>query len=43
MVYNQVQIDSDRWIIVPNTTKEKARLLRVIGAMLHVKMDINVI
>jgi hypothetical protein len=39
MVYNQVQIDNDRWIIVPNTTKEKVKLLRVIGAMLHVKMD----
>ena len=38
MVYNQVQIDNDRWIIVPNTTKEKVKLLRVIGAMLHVKM-----
>lgn len=43
MVYNQVQIDNDRWIIVPNTTKEKVKLLRVIGAMLHIKMDINVI
>lgn len=43
MVYNQVQIDSDRWIIVPNTTKEKVKLLRVVGAMLHIKMDINVI
>lgn len=43
MVYNQVQIDNDRWIIVPNTTKEKVKLLRVIGAMLHVKMDIYVI
>ena len=43
MVYNQVQIDNDRWINVPNTTKEKVKLLRVIGAMLHVKMDINVI
>lgn len=40
---NQVQVDSDRWIIVPNTTKDKVKLLRVIGAMLHIKMDINVI
>ena len=40
---NQVQVDSDRWIIVPNTTREKVKLLRVIGAMLHVKMEINVI
>lgn len=43
MVYNQIQIDSDRWIIVPNSTKEKVKLLRVIGAMLHIKMDINII
>ena len=40
---NQVQVDSDRWIIVPNTTRDKVKLLRVIGAMLHVKMEINVI
>lgn len=40
---NQVQVDSDRWIIIPNTTKDKVKLLRVIGAMLHIKMDINVI
>ena len=43
MVYNQIQIDRDRWIIVPNSTKEKVKLLRVIGAMLHIKMDINII
>ena len=40
---NQVQVDNDRWIIVPNTTRDKVKLLRVIGAMLHVKMEINVI
>lgn len=43
MLNNQVQVDSDRWIIVPNTTRDKVKLLRVIGAMLHVKMEINVI
>lgn len=40
---NQVQVDSNRWIIVPNTTKDKVKLLRVIGAMLHIKMEINII
>ena len=40
---NQVQVDNDRWIIVPNTTRDKVKLLRVIGAMLHIKMEINVI
>lgn len=36
MFNNQVQVDSQRWIIVPNTTKDKVKLLRVIGAMLHI-------
>ena len=40
---NQIQVDSDRWIIVPNTTKDKVKLLRVISAMLHVKLEINII
>lgn len=38
----QVQIDERRWIIVPNLTKDKAKLLRVIGAMLHTKLEITV-
>ena len=40
---NQIQVDSNRWIIVPGSTKDKAKLLRVIGAMLHVKLEISVI
>lgn len=40
---NQIQVDRDRWIIVPNMTRDKAKLLRVIGAMLHIKMDISII
>lgn len=43
IVNNQVQVDTDRWITVPNTTRDKVKLLRVIGAMLHVKMEISVI
>ncbi len=38
---NQVQVDEQRWIIVPNTTKDKIKLLRVIGAMFHLKMEIT--
>lgn len=37
----QVQIDNERWIIVPNTTKDKVKLLRVIGAMLRINMEIT--
>ena len=40
---NQVQVDSQRWLIVPNTTKDKIKLLRVIGAMLHINMEITLI
>lgn len=40
---NQVQVDRDRWITVPNATRDKVKLLRVIGAMLHVKLEINII
>ena len=40
MFNNQVQVDSQRWIIVPNSTRDKIKLLRVIGAMLHINMEI---
>lgn len=39
----QVQVDSQRWIIVPNSTRDKIKLLRVIGAMLHINMEISTI
>lgn len=41
MFNNQVQVDSQRWIVVPNTTKDKVKLLRVIGAVLHINMEIT--
>lgn len=39
---SQMQVDSDKWVIVPNTTRDKVKLLRVIGAMLHVNLEISV-
>lgn len=41
MFNGQVQIDNEQWIIVPNTTKDKVKLLRVIGAMLRINMEIT--
>lgn len=38
---NQVQVDTDRWLIVPGAIKDKVKILTVIGAMLHVKLDIT--
>lgn len=43
MFNNQVQVDSQRWIIVPNSTRDKIKLLRVIGAMLHINIEISTI
>lgn len=37
----QVQIDENRWLIIPAALKDKVKILRVIGLMLHVKMDIT--
>lgn len=41
MFNGQVQIDNQRWIILPNTTKDKVKLLRVIGAILRINMEIT--
>ena len=43
MYDNQVQIDTDRWLVVPMYNKEKLKLLRVIGAMLHQKIEVSLI
>lgn len=40
---NQVQIGQDRWITVPSTTRDKVKVLRVIGAMLHVNIEASII
>ena len=41
MFNGQVQIDNERWIVMPNTTKDKVKLLRVIGAMVRINMEIT--
>lgn len=39
--YNtQVQIDTNRWITVPNSPKDKAKILKVIGIVLQQKLEI---
>ncbi len=37
----QVQVDQDRWLLVPPVVKDRVKLLRVIGAMLHVDWKID--
>lgn len=37
---NQIQIDSNKWLLVPSATKDKVKLLKVMNIMLHLNMDI---
>lgn len=39
----QIQVGERRWVMVPNITKDKAKLLRVVAAMLHIKLEITII
>lgn len=43
VISSQIQIGGNRWIIVPGITKDKAKLLRVIGAMLRIELEITII
>lgn len=41
-LYNgQVQVDTDRWLTVPNTPKDKVKVLKVIGAMMRINLEIE--
>ena len=40
---NQIKINDNRWIVVPRFNKDKVKLLRVIGAMLHLKLYVTLI
>lgn len=40
---NQVQVDSNKWVIMPTTTKERAKVLRVIALHLRVNIEVTVI
>lgn len=42
--YNgQVQVGNNRWLVVPPQTKDKYKMLRVLGAILRQKLEINII
>ena len=40
---SQVQIDRDRWITVPSTAKDMAKLLKIVAMYLHINIEINLI
>ena len=37
----QVQIDEQRWLTTPTTTKEKVKVLRIVSAMLRIKIEVS--
>ena len=37
------EIEPGRWLYIPSTTKEKAKCLKIIGAFMHVPMEITII
>ena len=42
--YNkQQQLSSGQWLMVPGTTKDKYKNLRVIAAMVHVKLNVEIV
>lgn len=40
---SQIQVGERRWVVVPSLTKDKAKLLRVIAAILKIKLEITII
>ncbi|MCH3995737.1 MAG: hypothetical protein LKE54_12010 [Prevotella sp.] len=36
----QVQLDKDKWLLVPGATKDKVKLLKVINIMLHLQLKV---
>lgn len=41
-LYNgQVQVDANRWLTIPNSPKDKVKVLKVIGAMLKIQLEIE--
>lgn len=40
---NQVQVDSNKWVVMPLTTKERAKVLKVIALLLRLKIEVTVI
>lgn len=39
----QVQVGERRWVMVPNMTKDKAKVLRVVSAMLRINIEVTLI
>lgn len=39
----QIQVGIDQWIIIPNTTKEKVKLLRIISSIMHIDLKITIL
>ena len=40
---NQVQVGVGQWLYVPGTIRDKVKMLKVIGAVLHLKLEVTMI
>lgn len=39
----QIEMDKNKWLMMPSTTKDKVKALKVIGAILRINLDISLI
>ncbi len=43
-LYNgQVQVRNGKWLTIPNTTKDKYKILKIIGSVFHMKIDVVIV
>lgn len=40
---NYVEIDKGKWLYVPGTTKEKAKCLKILGLLMRIQYDVDII
>lgn len=39
----QIQVGIDQWLIIPSTTKDKAKLLHIISSIMHIDLKITIL
>ena len=39
----QIQVGIDQWLTIPNTTKDKAKLLHIISSIMHIDLKITIL
>lgn len=39
----QIEMDKNKWLMMPSTTKDKAKAIKVIGAIMRINLDVTLI